>query len=99
MDSPTSRQADRSADTNGNANSHANSNGLPPEKKPSVFHQYAPYFWVGGLGLLALGAGIGFLFFVRPIFGVPFKGPTWTAKKEVLRVTIVERGSLESAEN
>jgi HlyD family secretion protein len=29
----------------------------------------------------------------------PFNGPTWTVKKEVLKITIIARGSLESASN
>lgn len=32
-------------------------------------------------------------------FPTPYTGPTWTVKRELLRVTIVERGTLESAEN
>ncbi len=38
------------------------------------------------------------LLFFRGL-GEPFNGPTWTVIKERLRLTIVERGGLESAEN
>jgi len=56
---------------------------------------------VAALGLLGLAAVVVLglrVFGVR--FGQPaFAGPTWTVKREKLKVTIVARGSLESAKN
>jgi HlyD family secretion protein len=48
--------------------------------------------------LLAAGAGYTFMTYFRGGRD-PFTGPTWTVKKEKLLVNIIERGSLESAEN
>lgn len=42
-----------------------------------------------------MGAG---LYFFKG-FKKPFDGPTWEVEKKILQVTIVERGTLESAEN
>jgi len=58
----------------------------------------APYFFVGGL---FLAAALVVAFFVFPVFKLrePYAGPTFTAVRQKLMVTIVERGSLESAEN
>ncbi|MBI3412198.1 MAG: HlyD family efflux transporter periplasmic adaptor subunit [Planctomycetes bacterium] len=54
----------------------------------------------GALGLLAvalLAIGLGL---ARGLFGhAPFTGPTWAVRKEILKVTIVARGNLESAKN
>jgi HlyD family secretion protein len=72
---------------------------VPPEKKPGFLRKNAIYVWAVGLVfLLMVGVGA-YVFVTRLIIGTPFTGPTWTVKKEPLRVTIVERGSLESAEN
>ena len=53
--------------------------------------------------ILLLGGGVaaaGFFWVKGGLLGKePFNGPTATVKKDKLRVTIVERGSLESAEN
>ena len=98
MDSPTTRPADRSADSDGNS-SPPRPTGKSPDPKPSLLRRYGAYVWVVGFLVVAV-VGIGvYLFLTRMITGAPFQGPTWTVKKEVLRVTIVERGSLESAEN
>ncbi|HZZ78617.1 MAG TPA: hypothetical protein VFE62_08865 [Gemmataceae bacterium] len=79
-------------------------NGTPPARqhgpnKPGAFRKFGIYLWVGIL-LLLTASGVGALTFMRGyLVGTPYTGPTWTVKKEPLRVTIVERGSLESAEN
>lgn len=72
---------------------------VPPEQKAGFLRRNALYVWVGGLLLAVLVVLGGFFFLTRLILGTPFTGPTWTVKSEVLSVTIVERGSLESAEN
>jgi hypothetical protein len=53
------------------------------------------------LGLLVVGGVLGCLLWVTGgLFGrEPFNGPTATVRREVLKVTIVERGSLEAAKN
>ena len=98
MDSPATRQAELSADSNGSS-----PRPLPTAKsaepKPGVLRQYSLYIWVGGFFILAIVAFSVVMMFTRGIGNTPFKGPTWTVKSEILRVTIVERGSLESAEN
>ncbi len=94
MTAPASPHSDNSPNPN-----TAIQRQVPPEKKAGVLRKYALYFWVGGLVLL-LPSGVGAYFMVMRVFvGTPFTGPTYTVKRETLRVTIVERGSLESAEN
>jgi RND family efflux transporter MFP subunit len=53
------------------------------------------------LGLLLVGGVAAGVFWLRGgLLGrEPFNGPTFTVKRDKLRVTIVERGSLEAAEN
>lgn len=52
-----------------------------------------------GVALLTVVA-IAVGFYLKAPFGKePFNGPTWTVPKEKLIFTVVERGSLESAEN
>src|SRR5262249_39824075 len=54
---------------------------------------------IAGLGaVLLILVGLVFYFW---LLGpkAPFNGPTWTVKREKLVLTIVERGSLESADN
>ncbi len=72
---------------------------VPPEKKAGFLRKNAFYLWVGGAFFVLLFVFGAYFFVTRLIIGTPFTGPTWTVKKEILRVTIVERGSLESAEN
>ncbi len=57
--------------------------------------------WVaGGLGLLLLIGLAAGMSWAGKLFGkAPFTGPTWTVRKEKLKVAIVERGTLESARN
>ncbi len=71
---------------------------MPRGRQAGAIRRYAPLIWFGGiLVVLCLIAGV--VFALR--FGVrePFTGPTWTVKREKLLVNIIERGSLESAEN
>jgi multidrug efflux pump subunit AcrA (membrane-fusion protein) len=50
--------------------------------------------------LLFAAAVVGVLWFTGILFAKePFTGPTWTVRKEILKVTVVARGSLESAKN
>ncbi|MBM3997099.1 MAG: hypothetical protein FJ303_23555 [Planctomycetes bacterium] len=69
------------------------------QAEPGYFTRLSgPYLWlVSGLAAVALAFAIYYLFFWP--FARPFTGLTYTVKKEILRVTIVERGNLESAEN
>src|SRR6516225_10752448 len=50
-----------------------------------------------GSVLLALFSLVIYFWLLGP--KAPFNGPTWTVKREKLVLTIVERGSLESADN
>src|SRR5947208_382267 len=54
--------------------------------------------WIGGI-VLAVGVVIVIGTYLRGSFREPYKGPTYTVKAMPMQVTIVERGSLESAEN
>jgi hypothetical protein len=56
---------------------------------------------VGVAALLVFGAAITAVLGVTGVlFGKqPYSGPTWTVRKEKLKITIVARGSLESANN
>src|SRR5262249_31624564 len=57
---------------------------------------------LAGLGLLAVALVLGAALWWTGggLFGrTPFTGPTWTVKREKLKVTIVARGNLESAKN
>jgi HlyD family secretion protein len=95
MTAPASRLSENDA----NPNSSPSQRQVPPEKKPGLLRKYALYFWVGGLFFLLVSGFGAYLFLTRLILGTPFTGPTFSVKMEKLRVTIVERGSLESAEN
>jgi HlyD family secretion protein len=90
--------ASQSSENSGPANSSSLSSVAPSRPVPGVFRKYAVYFWVGGILLAALvvtAAALGF----QMGFREPFKGPIYVVKKEPMQVTIVERGSLESAFN
>jgi multidrug efflux pump subunit AcrA (membrane-fusion protein) len=55
---------------------------------------------LAALVVVALAVVGGGLWWAGKLFGrPPFTGLTWTVKREMLKVTIVERGSLESAKN
>lgn len=84
-----------------------NSNGSPatpgalsarPIGKPGVLRRYGLYLLVGGGLGAALVVAITLFLLLKGIH-TPYTGPAWIVKKEPLRVTIIERGSLESAEN
>ena len=63
-----------------------------------MLRRIAPFLWLGGL--LACAAIVAFTFFWFLRGGrEPFAGPTFTVSKQRLLVNIIERGSLESAEN
>src|SRR5437660_1742855 len=68
------------------------------EEKRGFYRRYSTYIWVGGI--LALVAVVfGAASYYKLAIREPYTGLTFTAKIEVLKVTIVERGNLESAEN
>src|SRR5262245_57021714 len=69
-----------------------------PDANRSPYRKFAPYFWVGG-GLGVIVAAVAVYFVLTMTIRAPYKGPTHVVKKEPMRVTIVERGSLESAKN
>ena len=56
------------------------------------------YFWIGG-AIAAVALAVGTFILLRMTIREPYTGPTFKAVKQKLQVTIVERGSLESAEN
>jgi multidrug resistance efflux pump len=59
-----------------------------------------PAFYLACAIALVGGVGAGLLIWNSGVFGKkPFNGPTWTVRKEKLKIAIVERGSLESAKN
>jgi HlyD family secretion protein len=68
----------------------------PP--RPKRWSSQRKFLTGGSLSLLFLGAVVVVLWWTGAIFGKqPFTGTTWTVRKEKLKVTIVARGSLESA--
>ncbi|MBI1831659.1 MAG: hypothetical protein HYR84_09440 [Planctomycetes bacterium] len=72
--------------------------GETQEERQSVYSRHAPYIWLAG-GLSAIGLAFLVYFLIFWSFARPFTGLTSKVKREILRVTIVERGNLESAEN
>src|SRR4051812_38545401 len=70
----------------------------PHHDRPKPTRKLRSYLWIGGIVAVVLAA-VAVTLFLRMTIREPFKGPTYTVKKEPMRVTIVERGSLESAEN
>ncbi len=58
-------------------------------------------FWAAGIvGVLLILMLIFRSFWAEKLFGkTPYSGPTWTVPREKLKVTIIERGTLESAKN
>jgi multidrug efflux pump subunit AcrA (membrane-fusion protein) len=56
------------------------------------------YVLLGIGGAAVLIVGLAAFYFLR-VNKLPFNGPTWTIKREKLVLTIVERGTLESADN
>jgi HlyD family secretion protein len=57
------------------------------------------YAFSGAAALVVLAIATTFVFAWKGRNAEPFIGPVWTAKHEVLQLSIVERGTLESAEN
>jgi HlyD family secretion protein len=93
------------------ANPPAGSNGLSA-RNPSHPHGSSrlpkAHGWTKQGKVLAAGsvlllfglAVVGALYFTGFLFPKePFSGPTWVVRKEILKVTVVARGSLESARN
>lgn len=72
----------------------------PPHKAaPSFYRKNLVAIWGFSLvGLIVLGGGLVYTA-NQKLFREPYTGNTFTVKKELLKVTIVERGNLESAEN
>lgn len=97
MTPQSSPPADNGADNNDNPPTPHGHHAAAP--RPGVFRRYYVFFWVGGGLLASFGLAALLLYFTGYLRGEPFSGPTVVVKKEVLRVTIVERGNLESAEN
>src|SRR5947209_6466322 len=74
----------------------------PPAKaqqhKVGFFGRFRAYLWLGAICII-IAAGIAVFVVLRLASREPFTGPTATVVRQKLLVTIVERGSLESAEN
>ncbi len=71
----------------------------PPRPTPkSAFSKAAPFLWIAGFVGCVCIAAVVFFWFIRG-GREPYNGPIWTVKKQRLKVDIIERGSLESAEN
>jgi RND family efflux transporter MFP subunit len=71
-----------------------------PSRLPRPQGKRRTLLTVGLLGLLVVGAAGVVLWWTGALFGKqPFNGPTFTARKELLKISIVARGSLESAKN
>src|SRR5262249_2416267 len=69
------------------------------EGNPSLYRRHPRWFWLGGaLAVVLLAVGTYFSL-AGIIQGAPYKGPTFVVKRGPMDVTIVERGSLESAKN
>jgi RND family efflux transporter MFP subunit len=92
--------------------SSASADGKPdgkPESRhrahPSRLPRPAGVSWkrkaiIAGALVLLLGGGLLVLWRSGALFArQPFTGPTWTVRKEKLKLTIVARGNLESAKN
>jgi HlyD family secretion protein len=97
MNSPTTQSADDQNDTNGGS-PIAPRTGALPESKPSVYRRFGAYIWVAGILGVTLAA-VAVYFVLTLGIRTQYKGATFVVKKEPMLVTIVERGSLESAEN
>jgi multidrug efflux pump subunit AcrA (membrane-fusion protein) len=67
-------------------------------QKPGFLRKNSMFLSIGGAGG-AIVLALAVFFMTRFTVREPFTGPTWTVVKQKLPVTIVERGSLESAEN
>src|SRR4051794_36665770 len=93
-----------SAHASANPSPPRESNGSPaahppshhPKPKKTFLRRYAVSLTAA---VVILAAGASMVLAWRGRKPEPFTGPLWTAKHEVLQLSIVERGTLESAEN
>ena len=69
------------------------------EPKSMAIRRYGKFFWGSVIAVVLILGGVAVYAGYYMAFSKPFTGLTYTVKKEILRVTIVERGNLESAEN
>lgn len=95
MSIPT-KQSDSSTRVNGAAASP-----LPvkaSERKAGWLSRFRNYLWLGVI-FTVIAASVAAFILLRLAIREPFTGPTFTVARQKLQVTIVERGSLESAEN
>jgi multidrug resistance efflux pump len=112
MNQETPRTAPPAAEAPASANPSPANNGATTAPSLSVARASSrpprAQHWSKQRKLLTLGAGaltvlavLGLaLYWTGALFGrPPFNGPTWKVQKQRLRITIVERGSLESANN
>jgi multidrug efflux pump subunit AcrA (membrane-fusion protein) len=96
MNLPTATSTDPQANSNGSVINLP----LPKAHEPAagIFHKLKPYLWLGGiLGVVIFAVAV----FAITKYGIrePYTGPTFTVARQILKATVVERGSLESAEN
>jgi HlyD family secretion protein len=82
------------------ANGNGNLDGKRPSKIPSRERKKGrSTLWLA-LGILGIvGLIVGVFIYWQSIARASFSDPTWTVKKQKLILSIVERGSLESANN
>lgn len=96
--SPTTSHASASPspsrESNGSPAAHPSSHY--PKPKKTFLRRYAISL-IAAVIFLAVGATVVLAWRGRK--PEPFTGPVWTAKTEILQLSIVERGTLESAEN
>src|SRR5579862_3331515 len=95
--SPT-KPAENSGDLLNLQSSRGRGSSRPAPTKPWTTQRTAgTIVAIALIGLAFLG---GVFWLTGSLFGKkPFTGNTWTVRREPLKVTIVERGSLESAKN
>ncbi len=96
--SPPLEPADQSDAGNGNPVSQTPAPNSP-RSRPGAIRKYTLYYAIGAIVLLAIVVALVFMSLSRYFLGAPYAGPVFEAKRQKLQVTIVERGSLESAEN
>jgi HlyD family secretion protein len=89
---PTTKQAERNLDGNGSVDSHARLPASRPKKSGSKV------WLIGGGGVLIVLAVALLLYWFR-FTKAPFNDPTFKVERKSLVFTVVEGGSLESADN
>src|SRR5476651_2346739 len=99
MSSQTTHSSDNLADSNGGPPTHRHTAQGKAEEKSSLYRKHSIFLWAAGVLGLVLAVVAVMVLLRATWFREPFHGATHTVKKEPMRVTIVERGSLESAEN